>query len=234
MFDWKAFDKCYMHGVAEDTCDSALATIDHRPLQSTSEQPSDELIQLLPCLTDVLKAAKDDQIKVLIVGKDQATFSRSMEYRGCVAHFKAVNSCHMDVCRSQQIATNKTTQVTPHTQFFNLDFAMVGKKFGRPTSKKTSESPALEGSHSLLELSAVYPLSHQLTKEMVDRQIYFGNEFTKLRETLGNSSKPLSGDHFNLLLRSEVTFLESNRNVANSELELQKAILKKRIREKAS
>ena len=234
MFDWKAFDKCYMHGVSYDTCQTALTSIDQKPLLPTTDQCSDELTELLPCLSDVLKQARDDHIKVLIVGKDQTGFGTFLDYRGCVAHFRVLKGDQNDIERINQSGVIKNTQLTMHTQFFNLDFAMVGRKFGRPFTKKSNDTPLISGSHELLELIDIHPLSHTLTKEMVDRQIYFGNEFTKVREKLGSAGFTAAGDKFNLLLRSEVAFLETNRNILTSELQLQKSILKKRIKENAS
>ena len=85
-----------------------------------------------------------------------------------------------------------------------------------------------------LELVGLQPLSHQLTAEMVERQIYFAPEFAKLREKVTDAKLTNGGDKFSLLLRSEIGFLDSRRASLGTEIDLQRQILKKRIAGNAS
>lgn len=225
LFDWKAFEKCYLHAASIEAVESAFVAACSKPLLVDQDSASYELETLLPWLATTLKKAKDNELRTLIIGKSTSEFGSRQDLRGCIAEFRvlptAESSIHHDT-------VNRIAHVVPGNQLFDLDYALLGRRLSRKTKLASTPVP-LQESSQCLELVNVQPLSHQLTAEMVERQIFFGPEFTRLRDKLSDPKIAAGSEKFSLLLRSEIAFLDSRRASLGAELELQRQILKKRV-----
>lgn len=225
LFDWKAFDKCYLHSATVETVETAFASACSKPLLVDQSTTSPELEALLPWLASTLKKAKENQLRVLLIGKGNSEFGLRQDFRGCIADFRVLPSTQ-SLTNSDPI--NKPVHIVAGHQSFDLDYALIGRRIGR--KQKTAPTPLkAQESEQLLELMEVQPLNHQLTTEMVERQIYFGMEFSRLREKMTDPKIAAGSDKFSLLLRSELGFLDSRRASLGAEIDLQRQILKKRV-----
>lgn len=233
LFDWKAFDKCYLHAASVDAIEAAFSSIYTKPLVIDHSMPSEELETLLQWLATVLKKARDNQLRVLLVGKGSIEYGSRLDLRGCIADFRVLPST--ESCTKPLDTAAKTATVVPGHQLFDLDYVLLGKRIARKPTKAVQTPPAqVEGFGQNLELVNLQLLNHHLTNEMVERQIFFGPEFARLKEKLEDPKVAAGAEKFSLLIRSEMAFLDSRRASVGSEIDLQRQILKKRVAANAS
>jgi hypothetical protein len=228
LLDWTTFDTEYMVPLDSHTIEGIFNKVYSKPVVLNPAAVSEELDTLVPCLKDVMKPRPPHELRVLLLTREQNTESKSIDLESCLLTYRV---CPFDVAALEgdplDIPRLRQTNLVTSDKRLDIDYELLGKKFAVYESKYIDET-SYEGEG--LELLSMQPLSHDLTLELAARQSTYSQEMAKLKERLKDAASHSDHTTTNLLLRTDILFLERQLTLVNEEIDLQRRILQRRVR----